>query len=394
VSKRYVIAVVCKILVVLTTLLISILVNRGLGVQLKGDYAYIINYVDILYAIFSLGLGQCYATFKRKYGNSLRDTFMLLALTQGCLFLLVGLVLSNLFKIEFGTEIVILTSISIVNVVVSMIAVIEESVKRNIVLTSINTLHLFLLIYIYISGFCTLKSFLICYGFIELLRIIILMKIYELLPNKCNFSFSHISKIYATGFITMIVMLLININYYLDIIMLKKLSDSYNVGLYSVGVTFSNMFLLIPDAFKEVLFGDSTKKTFSKQTAYSSIKVAILISFIILVFFFFVGKFAIKFLYGNDYLPSYDLTMILFCGSFSMIFFKILQPVYIAFGKQTKAMVFLTCSAVANIIANLILIPKYNCTGAAISSAISYTICGSLFLIDFVRFGIGERKDG
>ena len=137
-SKRYVIAVVCKILVVLTTLLISILVNRGLGVQLKGDYAYIINYVDILYAIFSFGLGQCYATFKRKYGNSLRDTFMMLALIQGCLFLLVGLVLSNLFKIEFGTEIVILTSISIVNVVVSMIAVIEESVKRNIILTSIN----------------------------------------------------------------------------------------------------------------------------------------------------------------------------------------------------------------------------------------------------------------
>ena len=116
------------------------------------------------------------------------------------------------------------------------------------------------------------------------------MKIYGLLPNKCNFSSSHISKIYATGFITMIVMLLININYYLDIIMLKKLSDSYNVGLYSVGVTFSNMFLLIPDAFKEVLFGDSTKKTFSKQTAYSSIKVAILISFIILVFFFSLGN--------------------------------------------------------------------------------------------------------
>ena len=37
------------------------------------------------------------------------------------------------------------------------------------------------------------------------------------------------------------------------------MSASYYVGLYSVGVNFSNMFLLIPDSFKEVLFGDSTR---------------------------------------------------------------------------------------------------------------------------------------
>lgn len=388
ISRKYFIAIICKIFVVITSLLITIFINRGLGVVLKGDYAYIINYVDILYAIFSLGLGQCYATFKRLNGNKYRKLFILLSIVQGCSFLVIGGISSYILKIEYGLEITILTSISIVNVIVSMIAVIEESIKRNVILTVINGINLVVLIVLYEYNLCTLQAVVTCYGTIELLRVITLMIVYKMKFNDRYFEFNILFNIYKTGFITMLVMLLINVNYYIDVIMLKKLSDSYNVGLYSVGVTFSNMFLLIPDAFKEVLFGDSTKQNFSKQTAYSSIKISVFISAFILISFFFLGKFAIYIMYGKDYLPSYNLTIILFLGSFSMIFFKILQPVYIAFGKQNKAMLFLSCSAIANIVANYTLIPQYNCTGAAISSAISYTICGGLFMLDFIKNGI------
>ncbi len=179
----------------------------------------------------------------------------------------------------------------------------------------------------------------------------------------------------------MIVMLLISINYSVDTIMLKRMSASYYVGLYSVGVNFSNMFLLIPDSFKEVLFGDSTRNSFSKRIAINAIKVSLTASVICLFGFIFFGKFAIKAFYGVEYVPAYYITLILFLGSLSMIFFKILQPIYISHGNQKKAAFFLTCSAIANIAANYFLIPRLNAIGASIASAVSYTICGMLFFL-------------
>lgn len=51
------------------------------------------------------------------------------------------------------------------------------------------------------------------------------------------------------------------------------------------------------------------------------------------------------------------------------------------------------CSAIANIVANFFVIPKYNENGAAIASVLSYTICGLLFLLDYLRMNkIGSKN--
>ena len=79
-------------------------------------------------------------------------------------------------------------------------------------------------------------------------------------------------------------------------------------------------------------------------------------------------------------------------GCFSLILFKILQPVYISYGKQFKAALFLVCSAIVNIVTNIIVIPKYNEIGAAIASVLSYTVCGMLFLFDYLRMNKRETN--
>lgn len=244
--------------------------------------------------------------------------------------------------------------------------------------------NLLVLVFLYFTQQFNLYTALICYGCTDLVTIIWFMVSYKMVPSLKGLDFAKARSIYKIGTITMIVMLLISMNYSVDTIMLRQLSDSYHTGIYSVGMAFSNMFLLIPDAFKEVLFGDSTKKSFTKDVAISSIKVSLLALSIIFVGFVVFGKFAITLFYGVEYLPSYQITLVLFLGSISMVFFKILQPVYIAYGKQNKAAVILTASAVLNIVVNYILIPKYQSMGAAIASAISYTLCGVVFLVDYV----------
>lgn len=384
-EKKYWIAIVCKFFLIFTTFVITIFINRGLGVENKGEYAYVINLVEMFYVIFSFGLGQAYATFKRSIGSQIQGLFVFLSLFHSVIIIIIGSVIVFVKQPEHGMIIVILTSLAVEKVIVSMIAVIENSIKRNIIYTVMNTIYLLILAILFFTDVISLNKVFVCYALNDFISIVIYMFIYKMKPKCHDLSKGHLKKIYSMGFITMLVMLLISVNYHIDTIMLKTMSTSYYVGIYSVGVNFSNMFLLIPDAFKEVLFGDSTKKDFSTNIAFNSIKVSLAASIIILIGFVFLGKFAIKLFYGIDYLPAYQLTLILFVGSLSMIFFKILQPIYISHGKQSRAACFLVCSAVANIIANYFLIPRYNAVGASVASAISYTVCGVLFLGDYIR---------
>ncbi len=384
-EKKYWIAVVCKLCLITTSFLVTIFLNRGLGVDGKGDYAYIINFVEMLYIIFSVGLGQCYSTFKRSVGGEIKNIFVVLAFIHGIAVLVLGHTLIRIKNLQFGGVIVTLTALAVVKVIISMIAVTEESIRRNIIQSVINLVYVLCLAGLFLADRINLTMVLICYACNDIFTIAFLMKIYHLKPAYRMIRFKLIKRLYSVGIITMIVMLLISINYSVDTIMLKKMSASYYVGLYSVGVNFSNMFLLIPDSFKEVLFGDSTRNNFSKRIAINAIKVSLMTSVICLFCFVFLGRFVIKIFYGVEYIPAYYITLILFIGSLSMIFFKILQPIYISHGNQKKAVFFLSCSAIANIALNLFLIPRLNAIGASIASAVSYTICGMLFFLDYVK---------
>lgn len=391
-KKDYWVAILCKICVIMTELLITVFINRGLGIETKGEYAYIIKIVEVLYVLLSFGIGQAYSTFKRLRGDDIKGVFVSLGLIHGVLIVVFGSVYSAIFKPDYGFVIMMLTAIAVIKLIISMIAVIEKSITRNILQALINVLYLVALAVLYFLHLTNLNSVIMCYALSDIVRITILMIIYQMKPSmkKCNFDL--LKAIYKMGFVTMLVMLLISLNYSVDTIMLKKLSTSYCVGIYSIGASLANIFLLIPDAFKEVLFGDSTKKDFSKSTAFSAIKVSLLISIVALIGFFVFGKMFITILYGVEYLPSYYVTLILFAGCFSLIIFKILQPVYISHGKQTKALFFLSCSAITNIIVNWIVIPKYNEIGAAIASVLSYTVCGLLFFYDYLKNGLGDKK--
>ena len=57
-TKEYWIAIICKLCVIITEFLITVFINRGLGIYVKGEYSYIIKVVEVLYIFFSFGIGQ------------------------------------------------------------------------------------------------------------------------------------------------------------------------------------------------------------------------------------------------------------------------------------------------------------------------------------------------
>lgn len=384
-KKDYWIAIICKVVVILTELLITVFINRGLGVASKGEYAYIMKIVEVAYIFCSIGLGQAYATFRKRGEEKLRDAFVFLGFLQSTLVLICGVIIVKLFSVDYGVIIVVLTALSVLKFIFSMIAVIEKNILRNVIQVAINIIYVVSLAILFFTEVCSLSTVLLCYGTVEVIRIIILCLLYKLKPSFKQLSKTTILEIYKIGFTTMILMVLVTLNYSIDTVMIRNMSSSYSTGIYSVGVNFSSMFLMIPDAFKDVLFGDASKKNFDSHTAYSAIKVSIGISVLGIVAWLLMGKFAISLLYGTDYLSSYHVTTILFFGCISLTFFKILQPIFIADGNQTIACIYLGISVLSNIVANYFLIPSLDYIGAAFASVISYSVCGGLFLLKYQR---------
>lgn len=71
-----------------------------------------------------------------------------------------------------------------------------------------------------------------------------------------------------------------------------------------------------------------------------------------------------------------------------MALFKITNPLYLANGKQKMFCMILAVSAAANIVMNIITIPRFGIIGAAMATAVSFFACGLAF---YVKYLIGYR---
>lgn len=382
----YLIAIISKISIVFLTLFTTAMINRCLGVELKGEYAYINNWISILITIFSLGIGQTYSTYRRKYGAKPKNTFVALTLIQsGVVFILSAIAFLIKANYYVCTSLLV-TAFSIIRSNILHIAAIEDIKKRDLNNIFYKLLYTILVFIVFINN---VRSLNVMIGLLVIDELIILIGTFWKYKFKPDFDFLKKNKleslkIYRLGFISMLMFLMMTLNYNLDIIMLKQMTDSYSVGLYSVGVTLANLLWLIPDAFKDVLFNKTAKED-SINDIVLSIKINFTISIIIIIGFAILGKWFIKLMYGVEYINSYFVTVILFIGSLSMIIYKLIHPLYISKGKQQTVFIILLISVFFNAISNLILIPKQGMIGAAIASVVSYTICGLVFLITFCK---------
>ena len=182
-TKEYWIAIICKLCVIITEFLITVFINRGLGIYVKGEYSYIIKVVEVLYIFFSFGIGQTYSTFKRSKGEDMKNLFVALGLSHTILIILFGGLYIFLVKPEYGISIVLLTAIAVLKVIVSMIAVIEKSITRNVLQAVINSVYMIGLFLLYISRTANLITVLFCYGISDVIRIVILMVLYKMKPS-------------------------------------------------------------------------------------------------------------------------------------------------------------------------------------------------------------------
>lgn len=381
----YVFSVVAKISGVFIALVYSAFYNRYLGASLKGEAAIVSNYLSLISAFACVGMYQAYPFYKKKEGdvfypflNTMTSAYILLLVVSVGFALLCPGINPNL---RLAVVLVPIHSyIRHINYVVT----IEEPRRRSISYLLISTLDLMVVVTFFAFSEATYKHM------VEILLIqaaINLAISYSNLKAKLShfrFTLSLLPKYMCYGFMPMITLFLMTVNYRVDILMLEQFDGvtTAQIGIYSVGVMLAEKVWLLPDTVKDILLSRLCKGEGTEEVAKIT-RICLAVVLVLIVFVALLSGLFVEIVYGAEYAGADTVTLIMLLGVIGMIFYKMVYAYNVAQGKRGINLLLLAVAAVLNVVGNLFFIPWLGIHGAAWTSVISYNICGLGFLIYF-----------
>lgn len=205
----------------------------------------------------------------------------------------------------------------------------------------------------------------------------------NLIPKTFQIEKEVIFKMLSLGLVYAIALLIVNLNYKIDVVLLENLSTPYELGIYAKGSSIVQYLWQIPMLFSSLVFARSAISkdglAFSKKVA-QLLRLSILLVGFVAIVLMLLSKQVILLLFGEAFLPSVIVMQILLPGVVLLTVFKVMNMDLAGKGKPYIAMKSMIVPLVINVLCNLYFIPLYGSKGAAISSLISYSSASFFFL--------------
>lgn len=388
IENEYLYSVFAKIFGVATGLIYSILYSRYLGTTLRGEAA-IINNISYFGSIFMcLGIYQAYPFYRKRvegdiktyYVSFINNVFGLLILYS--ILAISGIVFLPL-KINIKIALVMMPLMMGVKTL-NYLVLIENPKLRNNTGIILNTIDI---VIIFVLMLTTKASYFWCYLFLiikEVIYFIIVLCNLKISLTEIKPNFTNIYKYIKFGIMPMITVILMEVNYKIDILMLEPHVSVAEIGIYSLGVQLAERLWLIPDALKDILLSKLSKGKSELEVAKVT-RLSLIVMLICILLAVLLGKQVIIFLFGNEYSESYNIMLYILASVMGMVFYKMVYSYNVANGNKLINMLLLGIAAIINVILNILLIPMFGMIGAAVASLISYSMCGIMFLLYFIN---------
>lgn len=169
-----------------------------------------------------------------------------------------------------------------------------------------------------------------------------------------------------------------------DIIMLGWFRSASEIGFYSAAQRPVQFLYIIPGLIITAIFPVLAKSAHinnekTRQILEKSLALILLIAFPITLGGIILSREIILLAFGNEYLPATITFSILLLTLITTFSNTIIDGAIFAYNKQRLIVLFLTISAISNIIMNFILIPHYGIEGSAIAT-VTASILSSVFI--------------
>lgn len=220
------------------------------------------------------------------------------------------------------------------------------------------------------------------------LSFIVYFMIKKMVTVKPRFNLVIIKGLLGLGLIYAVTAMISILSYRVDIILLERYSNSYELGIYSKGAIFVELLWQIPTVLSTVTFSRSAA---AKDSREFSLKVCSLLRFagtliiILSVVFYFIAHFVIGLMYGKAFYGSAEVIKILLPGVVLMTIYKVLYMDIAGRGKPWKSIEAMLPAVIVNVFLNIWWIPKYGANGSALASTVSYSMAAIIFMFIYSR---------
>jgi O-antigen/teichoic acid export membrane protein len=181
-------------------------------------------------------------------------------------------------------------------------------------------------------------------------------------------------------------------NWRLDQWLLGAIAGARELGLYSVAVAWAEALWFLPTALKFVqrpYLVRSAPKEAVRQSALA-FRLTTLVTVSIAIVMFLAAPVLCVTVFGEDFQGSVAQLRILVFGAFGVVALTVLGNALVAQRQPVRSSVALAAGFACTVALDIVLIPAYGGVGAALASAIAYSVAGGMMIVFFVR-ALGAR---
>jgi len=391
-----------RLIVMVVSFITSVFSTRFLGVELKGQFSYLITLSGFIWMTLDMGLYRSYPYLVRKHPDKIGTLYTWSVLQfAGNLIILsaIGISLlgfwSRVIGFNFNPLIIVffvsLISLSQFNMQLQSLYLGMDKVFKHSIAQLINSLAVLFFVlagYLYFSHADRLA-----YMLTATIIAAAICTVFYILNNNWGkawkqFSFRFILSSYKSGFRVFLSTLFIIMLIRFDIVLIKRFLGFSEVGIYSIAAHIIDLLQIASNLVGGLLL---VKLSDSKEDIEKwLIMKKLLMAFFVFLFaanlgFAVLGKFLISTLYGIQFVPVYHVFLWLIPASFGLSFGSLFNMYLNSKGFPIISIILPAISLMTNILLNLILIPVLGITGAALATSVSY-------LLWFVMIVLYEQK--
>jgi len=220
-------------------------------------------------------------------------------------------------------------------------------------------------------------------GILEAVVVVATVRRVGLVQGQARFILSEAKMMLREGFPLVVMMLAVQIYHRIDQVMLHKMSGDLVLGPYVIAVQLTELFSALPVALMISLFPALavSARDENRFTGYlrESYRFLLLIAFAACALLTPIATPLIRTFYGAQYLSTAALLIVLIWSEVPVFFGVVLSNALVAKGIQKFTAYGAVAGALANVVLNLFLIPRYGAMGASWATVVSYSIAGIAF---------------
>lgn len=207
------------------------------------------------------------------------------------------------------------------------------------------------------------------------------------------------ARVLSHGIVFGMGILMMRLNYRIDILILSlaffAVPDS-DLGNYSMGVALAQILWEIPIAFGHILFSRAVTSNDDRGASLRAARVArvgMMAALPFAVGLFVVAPWVIPLIYGSEFDKAAGVVRILIPGILVFFTAQAFESDLTAKGRPMVVVSVMGPTALANVVLNVLLIPRYGIDGAAFASTVTYTLGAMALAVVYARVsGLGLRE--